>query len=398
MCRSLSVALLALTTMPLNLVLGGGLRGSLPTVPVNLVVDELSDRDMPDLDLQMEEDAGESELEMRLDQILLNQTLEDMYINEVDAHELESDVSGESEDPESDVSSESEDPEEEDEEHEEDDEHEGDEDDEEHEEDDEGEENDDDEEAENESSEDREDPEQAEMDPGQYEEQLQHLLRIGALIDTDKDNRLSHSELFDFAEILKNKKRWKHTMSSLSHLDGDGDGSVARAELEELGDHIFSTQSSDALRFKVADVDNNGILNETELHVFAHPEIHSDVLQVEAEHQFSKFDLDSDGFISFAEYKREEEAEKDFDISVAWEDFAVHDTDGSQDINMEEFTSLISGRTLLSSHIVQAIAAADSDGDGHIHLHQEVPNSLHGLLSTEFIEDYFYHESLHEEL
>jgi len=228
-----------------------------------------------------------------------------------------------------------------------------------------------------------------------HEEQVEHLTRIGELADANNDGLLSHDELLGFAEKLQSRKRWSHTRKSLDRLDGDADGSIARAQLV---DEDSRPHSADALRFSAADLDKDGSLNETELHFFSHPEAHQDVLQVEADYQFRKLDLDKDGFVSFAEYKHKEEHEKGFDLASAWEDFSIHDADGSNDLSLEEFSRVLSGSDLLSSHIAQTIAAADSDGDGHIHLREEVPSALHGLLNSEFIEDYFYHEHLHDEL
>jgi Ca2+-binding EF-hand superfamily protein len=266
----------------------------------------------------------------------------------------------------------------------------------------EGEDDEDDANDENEADDDEQDqdqegiePESAEftLDPSQHEDHVRHLQRVGELADVNNDGLLSHDELLSFAERLRHKKRWEHTQQSLGQFDSNGDGLVGH---DELG-NSFET-GAEGHRFRAADFDGDGKLNETEAYHFYHPEMHRSVLQVEAEHQFSRFDLDKDGFISFSEYKREDEQEESFDLESAWEDFSVHDGDGSQDLNMEEFVQLLSGQGLLSSNIAKTITAGDIDGDGHIHIHEEVPSALTSLLSTEFIEDFFYHASLHAEL
>jgi len=425
--RTSIVALLTLTGLPLKPVLAGGLRGSLRAEPepeqghsfimtskavkakaaaesLLSEADELFQNDEPEelpiLDLEMVDSFSEAEMGLAP---LLHEVAEEIEKNERDGGENTNDDSGKVDDAEEEEEDDERGKADDAEEEEEDEENEEDEDEEEHEaqeqhdaseENDEASDESEDEDAEDDDEEESRAEAEDKLDSIHLEDQIQHLTRVGALADTNNDNLLSHTELMDFAERLQNKARWKRTMKALSVLDNDGDGSVAR---DELG-HIFRDDSSDAIRFKAADFDDDGMLNETELHHFSHPEVHSSVLQVEAEHRFNKLDLDKDGFISFAEYKIDEEAHEGFDLSSAWEDFAVLDTDASQDLSMDEFNHLISGRMLLSSHIVQAIAAADSDGDGHIHLHDEVSSGHKGLLGTEFIEDYFYHESIHEEL
>jgi len=419
MCRGafLSVFLFAWTSsiLPVRLVSAGGLRGGnrrasapiaqqatsvTPVAQSHLSVDLVSENDpdipvpvhgdsfsqvastkgklhIPLVDFDMEDGSSLSEAELERELAahpLMNSTLEEVDSDEAEDDELPEDGSEVGEGAE-----------------EQEDDHEDD-----HDDDDDHDHDHDDDHADDDEHGDQ-DHEHSE-DPGSeptYEEQVEHLTRIGELADANHDGLLSHSELLNFAEKLQNRKRLKHTKLSLDRLDDDADGSILRAQLV---DEASRPHSNAGLRFTAADLDKDGSLNETELHFFSHPEAHQAVLRVEAEHQFEKFDLDKDGFVSFAEYKHEEEHEEGFDLTSAWEDFSIHDTDGSQDLSLQEFSRLLSGSDLLSSHIHKTIAAADSDGDGHIHLREEVPSALHGLLGTEFIEDYFYHEHLHDEL
>lgn len=228
------------------------------------------------------------------------------------------------------------------------------------------------------------------LDPAEELDNVEHLKHVGMLADTNNDTMLSVEELRHFAEKLKDRKRWEHTKAALSALDADRDGQVAR---QELGAQVMENASSiDARRFEAADRNGDGVLNTTEFHTFAHPETHAEVLKVEAEHQFKHFDADANGRITFAEFKLEDESDEDFSEEASREDFDIHDTDGSGDLDAMEFEKLMGGHALLSDSINKAIAAADGDGDGHIHIHEEVPQSVQGLLGSEFIEDFFYHE------
>jgi len=390
LCRTSRVALLAFLAVRLQMAFAGGLRGSLPVAPIAIVneVAELSENDMPSLDLRQmltSETKGssfvqDSQVLSKMYQASLDLQMDDEDDfseahggEEVDSDEAEDDV-----EPEENEDAEEVEPNEDENEDEEKDE-----------------DQDEDEDEGHESDDLEKNESLPALNTAQYQDHVQHLTRIGKLADSNHDNLLSHEELWDFAEKIKNQKRWDRTKFSFDQLDGNGDGSISH---DELGDQLMMGKSSDVHRFKAADFDNDGSLNETELHFFSHPEVHSDVLQVEAEHLFKKFDEDKDGFVSFFEYVRDEEAEESFDLSSAWEDFSIYDADGSQDLGIGEFTSLLAGHDLLSSNIDKAIAAADSDGDGHIDLHKEVPNALHGLLNTEFIEDFFYHEPLRTEL
>lgn len=242
---------------------------------------------------------------------------------------------------------------------------------------------------------------------GDGEGHIERLQRVGRLADANNDTLLSPQELWRFAEDLRERKRWEHTNAALDNLDADGDGDISKAELgtklQVKGhDGSRSSEGIEARRFAAADQDANGMLNRTEFHSFAHPELGGQVLRVEAEYQFERFDEDKSGGVTFAEFKREAQDDSDFSEESVREDFDIHDTDGSGTLDRKEFERLVEGHELLRHSIGKAITAADADGDGHIHVHDEVPHHVEGLLDSEFIEDFFFHEytsfANHEEL
>lgn len=227
---------------------------------------------------------------------------------------------------------------------------------------------------------------------------IEYMTRIGTIADTNNDGVLSPGELKVFAEGLRNKKRWEHTKSALLALDGNGDGQVTR---EELGKRVApNARSTDTQRFSAADWNGDGVLNVTEFHAFAHPDVHHMVLKVETDHQFGHFDRDGNNLVSFKEFVHDDSVNEDFSEEAAKEDYALHDLDGSGELDVYEFERLLAGHDLLFDSISKAISAVDSDGDGHISISEEVPNGIQGLLNSEFIEDFFYHEyaGRHDEL
>lgn len=248
------------------------------------------------------------------------------------------------------------------------------------------------------NGEDDQDEEEQLSDEG--EGHVERLKRVGTLADANNDTRLSAQELRQFAEGLRERKRWEHTDAALSNLDADGDGTISQdelsARLKAVGGNsgIASEEGIEARRFAAADQDADGVLNRDEFHSFAHPELGGEVLRVEAAYQFERFDQDKNRRISFEEFKREAGAETDEDFSEdsVREDFDIHDADGSGTLDLHEFERLIEGHKLLTQSIEKAIGAADMDGDGHIHVHHEVPQNVENLLDSEFIEDFFFHE------
>lgn len=246
------------------------------------------------------------------------------------------------------------------------------------------------------------DEEDVDSDEGEgiheHADTIEHLTRVSNIADTNSDGMLSPEELVTFADGLRSKKKWEHTRSALGALDANGDGHVAQAEMENQ----VSTpgRSDNKKRFVAADLNSDGLLNETEFHAFAFPAAHHMVLKVETGHQFEIFDRDGDKRISLEEFIKDDQHLEDFSHEAAHEDYFLHDFDGSGDLDADEFKRLLAGHDLLLNSVNKTISAVDIDGDGHISISEEVPDGIRGLLDSEFIEDFFYHEYLgrHEEL
>mmetsp|Transcript_102686 Transcript_102686/g.306716 ORF Transcript_102686/g.306716 Transcript_102686/m.306716 type:complete len:351 (-) Transcript_102686:88-1140(-) len=220
------------------------------------------------------------------------------------------------------------------------------------------------------------------------------LKRIGRLVDTDRDARISQEELQNFAHRLKDRQRHEHTLTAMRAVDADGSSNVDLAELRAFrNDASPELLDHQARRFGAADADRNGRLDFAEFHAFVHPELSESVLAVEVERQMSVLDKDGDGHISFEEFEQEGEAHgQDFSREAALEDFRLHDRNADGHLSAHEFGRLLAGHDLLQESARKAMEAGDGDGDGHIHVDDELPARLHDLLESEFIEDYFFHE------
>lgn len=231
-----------------------------------------------------------------------------------------------------------------------------------------------------------------------FADTVEHLTRVSRIVDSNSDGILSSQELVEFANSLRSKQRWEHSRSAMGVLDANGDGQVAHTE---IADQVSTpARSDDIKRFAAADWNGDGLLNETEFHAFAYPASHDTVLKVETMHHFEIFDKDGNKRISLEEFIKDNQHHEDFSHEAAHEDFFLHDIDDSGDLDADEFERLLSGHDLLVDSVVKAISAVDSDGDGHISITEEVPNGIQGLLDSEYIEDFFYHEyvSRHQEL
>uniref|UniRef100_A0A7S1LEC1 EF-hand domain-containing protein n=1 Tax=Alexandrium catenella TaxID=2925 RepID=A0A7S1LEC1_ALECA len=220
------------------------------------------------------------------------------------------------------------------------------------------------------------------------------LQRVGRLVDTDNDARISQEELQNFAQRLKDRQRHEQTLAAWRTVDFDKSYSVDLAELQAVhrnaSEELLDQQ---ARRFQAADADRSGRLEFAEFHAFVHPELDDSVLAAEVERQMLTFDVNGDGNIDFEEFVREGETHgKDFSQEAASEDFKLHDGNGDGHLSPHEFGRLLAGHDLLQESIRRAMEAGDSDGDGHIHVDDELPSRLHHLLESEFIEDYFFHK------
>lgn len=220
------------------------------------------------------------------------------------------------------------------------------------------------------------------------------LQRVGRLVDTDNDARISQEELQNFAQRLKDRQRHEQTLAALRVVDADGSNCVDLAELQAVKrDASPALLEQQARRFAAADSDQDGRLDFAEFHAFVHPELNDKVLAAEVERQMLIFDTNEDGQIDFEEFEREGESNgKDFSKEAALEDFRLHDSNADGRLSPHEFGRLLAGHDLLQESIRKAVEAGDGDGDGHIHVDNELPARLHHLLESEFIEDYFFHK------
>lgn len=232
-------------------------------------------------------------------------------------------------------------------------------------------------------------------DEHEDESDLERIMRIARLADTNNDAMLSTDELRAFAEGVRKRHRTEQTSDLLKVSDKDASGYVTLDELPQ--DVSLAIAAHQEARFEAADANRDGRLGPEEFHSYSHPATDGDVIDVERAHHMWTFDVDRNGFVDFEEFRREGLAHdsEGFSETVARSDFNLHDHNGDGKLCEKEFEHLLLGHSLLRDSIEQTIASVDKDGDGHIHLEHEVPTGLAGLLDSEFIEDYFFHE-LHD--
>ncbi|OON17952.1 EF hand [Opisthorchis viverrini] len=89
------------------------------------------------------------------------------------------------------------------------------------------------------------------------------------------------------------------------------------------------------IKFKSADLDQNGHLNATEFTAFEHPHNYPHMAPYEIIHTLRDFDTDNDGFISQQEYLADDKMHREA-FKIELENFKRYDTNGDGRLDQEE--------------------------------------------------------------
>jgi len=231
--------------------------------------------------------------------------------------------------------------------------------------------------------------------PQQHESETEELItdeqlrKLHAKIDADANSKLSLDEMLHFYNETQHLAAAKDVTGIMEELDGNKDGKLGLDELkhaygeDEDGGHDEQTsgysrkelKAREHARFKMADQDNDGLLNQKEAEAFFHPNIHETVLQIATQHTMDEKDEDKDGFLTIEELLGSMEGGPEAygdDLQM----FQRLDRDESGKLDTKELLPWESGRFHVLHDMQSFMHFADTDGD--VHLTIEELTAMHG--------------------
>jgi len=246
----------------------------------------------------------------------------------------------------------------------------------------------------------------------------EQLRKLHIKMDADANRKLSLDEVLDFIFDTRKSAAVKESKRALTELDGDKDGKVSMEELwkdstsvdggagldgQETGSHD-AYRDLEEKKFKMADGNQDGLLDETELAAFLHPDVYDHVLQVLAQHTMEEKDHDKDGFLTFDEFWKpatdpsdSENPEvlpaEDADLQM----FKKLDKDGSDQLDLKEMLAWESGHIHTVEAMKKFVQMADQDKDQHLDL-RELQEAHGGNEEDDEAKYYFLEVGQHHEL
>jgi len=237
-------------------------------------------------------------------------------------------------------------------------------------------------------------------------------------IDTDKDGKMSMPEIIAFWKITRKGMLHQSNAQDMELMDTNKDKKVSLEEFikKEESEFLDVEQGADDARkksfdelqgakFKTADKNADGFLDEHELPDAVYGETHDEIVRIMAAHDLKMKDKDGDGKLDAKEFNElgedpkegdeikategaeagkveakdakvaEEEAESEKETA---EEFKQQDTDGDGKLNLEELVHWESGVFHITLDMKKLFEVADQDKDSHITL-KELTDNLHEL-------------------
>jgi len=222
------------------------------------------------------------------------------------------------------------------------------------------------------------------------------LLKLHAKADADGNGKLSMDEILQFLHTGRKSASATSSKPAMELMDGNKDGKIS---LEELLQDMTSEEGHEEQKvrevekFKVADGNNDGLLDEMEFAAFSNPDLHDHVLQVAARHTMEDRDRDHDGFLTFDEWWNDENVQAD---GEDMQTFKQLDKDGSGKLDLKELLAWESGHVHTAEAMESFMQHADKDKDQHMTL--EELQEAHGGDDEHDTKIYFVEMAQHHEL
>jgi Ca2+-binding EF-hand superfamily protein len=199
---------------------------------------------------------------------------------------------------------------------------------------------------------------------------LEQLNRIHSKCDDNGDGKASLSELMQFGESVRKRIAEKEIDSVMNEIDtSPRDGHATLQEyMDDLEKHHapdddphivnqnIEMRNLELEKFKVADADEDGALNRTELINMVSPGMHDKIFQISTSAELQQKDTDGDGVLSEEEFWGGHVDEEGT--------FQKLDKNGDGAIDLSEFQLWASGWYHTEAALRQLFDLADSDKDG----------------------------------
>lgn len=190
--------------------------------------------------------------------------------------------------------------------------------------------------------------------------------------DRDADGKVAIPELHAFAKEMRIARAHSFAKEDLTteQYDHDKDGKVSLDEAIRNAEDMGGTEDEHAktaakLKFKAADKDGNGFLEEGELARFIFPGADEAVEEAAAIAELARRDVDRDNKLSIVELWEAEETDLEDD---AKKEFEKLDADHDGKLDVHELKAWESGRYHEEDIMVQLVDHADADKDGYVTL------------------------------
>jgi len=210
------------------------------------------------------------------------------------------------------------------------------------------------------------------------QEQLRSLHK---LVDKDQDGKASMLEFMDFAAEMRTLSAHKQSVYALAGMDTNKDGKLGMDELindiekhtgqakeKGLQDKVAAMVEAETKKFKAADIDGDGLLNESELPAIFFPDLHTGVLEIAVQHTLLEKDRDNDGQLSVHEFWHDDHAGKD-EPKISdddHKDFEKLDENGDGLLSSHELKPWETGAFQVNEALRIVFEQADEDEDEYL--------------------------------
>jgi len=198
-------------------------------------------------------------------------------------------------------------------------------------------------------------------------------------IDKNKDGKASLVEVLAYSDEMRKRIAVKDIHTILDEMDSDKDGKLSLDELlkdmEQWGEgdeqdknEALARKELETAKFKVADSNQDGLLDPEELPALFYPETHDGVLELTVKSTLKQKDADGDGFLTPKEFW-EGDAVDGEDLAISEEetaDFMKLDKDGNGKLDLEEMKLWESGKFHTEEAMKKLFDIADKDSDMHV--------------------------------